>query len=358
MSKKFNENKCCEEIAKHWFREFDRFEDEYHPNSKITINSVKYEKEFPNYYDVEIDGLDKDWCVRFEVYFREYNFKKKKYIFDTYCFVNYLPLANKVKFDYTDRLFRIKVVYKCDLDDNGVPTDIDYNLEYMTGNPDWLDSIVRLIKEKPLVAVYLNSRLVDDYLSDYMELHNEREMVKIAKKWIKKHNDCRKREETAERKIADHAVKLFQEEIDNANDKVDYWRKEYYPENPDFDWSGVENAHVEMIDCGENSSPRYEIYIVCDALLRQAVEELNEPYEKVRRRISQRMDDESWDEQKKFEYKIENKYDAYGVGGYMWANIVDEATFKEAVKINEELMQKEYLPDELEWRSNNNEQEE
>ena len=354
MSNKFDEDKCCIEIAKHWFREFDKYEEEYHPNNKIIIDSVRYEKEYPHHCDVRVNKLDRDWCVKLEVHFREYNFKKKKYIFDTYCFVNYLPLADKVKFSRTDRLFKVKVSYKCDLDENGVPTNINYNPEYMGGTPDFLDDIVRLIEEKPLVAVYLSNRFDDDCITHYMEFHNEREMIKIAKKWIREHNNYKKKEETAERKIADHAAKLFQEELDNANNKVDYWRKEYYPENPDFDWSGVENAHVEMIDCGENSSPRYETYIVCDALLRQAIEELNEPYEKIRRRLTQRMDDESWEEQKKFEGKIEKKYGIYGVGGYMWANITDEATFKELVKINNELSRKEYLPDELEWRNNNN----
>lgn len=352
MSKKFNENKCCIEIAKHWFREFDKYEEEYHPSSKITINSIRYEKEFPNYYDVEVGGLDEDWCVRFEVYFREYNFKKKKYIFDTYCFVNYLPLAVKVEFSRTDRLFKVKVSYKCDLDDNGVPTNIDYNPEYMNGAPYFLSDIIRLIGEKPLVAIYLNNRVDDDCITHYMEFHNEREMTKIAKKWIKENNNYSKKRRINEKKIADHAVKLFQEELDN-NTRTNYWRSGYYPENSDFDWSGIENAHVEMIDCGENSASRYEIYIVSDTLCRQAVEELNEPYEKVRRRLTHRMDDERWEEQEKFENKIENRYHDYGIGGYMWANVVDEDTFKELVELNNELMQKEYLTDDLEWRNNN-----
>ena len=40
--------------------------------------------------------------------------------------------------------------------------------------------------------------------------------------------------------------------------------RQYATINNDFDWSGIEKTHVEVIDNGERTSPRYDIYIVGD----------------------------------------------------------------------------------------------
>ena len=216
--------------------------------------------------------------------------------------------------------------------------------------PDYLGNIIRFIQNKPLVSIYLSYREdCDGYASNYTKFLNEREMNREAKRVLREHAVRRANREKYERKLAEHTKKLFEEEFNNATN-IDYWRKEYYPENPNFDWNGIENLHVELIDKGENCSPRYDICIVSDVLVKQIMEEENLPYEKVNRRTNQRLCEESWEELKKIENRYTKKKGAEFIGGYGWASIMDEATYRRNVEFNNDWNNHNWNDNILEWK--------
>ena len=350
MSRKFNEEKCCIEIAKHWFHEFDAYEKEYNPDDKIAIDSVEYSSDNPYYFYIRVNSINPKWTIKLEVFFNEYSFKKKKYLFNVYCYAIYEPLANKVKFSCANDLFRFKTQYTCDLDENNLPSNINYNPDWSTHMPGYFGNIIRFIQNRPLVSIYLSYREEgDNYASNYTKFLNEREMKKEAKRVLKDDVVRRANEEKYERKLAEHAKKLFEEEFNNATD-IDYWKKEYYPENPNFDWNGIENLHVELVDKGKNCSPRYDICIVSDVLVKQIAEEENLPYEKVNRRTNQRLCEESWEELKKIENRYTKKKGAELIGGYGWASIMDEATYKRNVEFNNDWNNHNWNDSILEWK--------
>lgn len=350
MSRKFNEEKCCIEIAKHWLREFDFYEEEYNSDNKVVLNSVEYSSDNPYYFHIKVNSIDPKWAIKLEVFFNEYSFKKKKYLFNVYCYAIYEPLANKVKFSCANDLFKLKTPYTCDLDENNLPTNINYNPDWTTHMPGYLGDIIRFIQNKPLVSIYLSYREEGDrYASNYTKFLNEREMKKEAKRVLRDHTVRRANEEKYERKLAEHAKKLFEEECNN-NTKIDYWRSEYYPENLNFDWSGIENLHIELIDNGKNCSLRYDICIVSDVLVKQIMEEENLPYEKVCRRTTQRLCEESWKELKKIEKRYTKKKGAELIGGYGWASIIDEAKYRHILEFNVDWNNHNWNDSVLEWK--------
>lgn len=237
------------ELVKYWIKEYQKavnwwvteFEDQYRDYG---LQKVLYNE--PSTYQMFFSGIDPLWQFYVRVAEVFYNQTTARYVATIHVYAIYEPTVNKYRFSDVNDKLRFAMQLQYNLKD-GHPVDIKHiNCSHFGFYSD-LYYIQNFIVDDPWCAIWFTL-----HSSSYNNFKSAKQMRRQARKEIREQD--RRRTYTSECLIenAQYAKELLEED----------WKLE----EPFCD--GMDDSQFVIYDEGPNCSPRYEIYQLCDGLVK------------------------------------------------------------------------------------------
>lgn len=261
MSKKIDHTKYFDIVMYYFIEEYIRYSSEdchFIPDyEEHKVQSV--EKMYDGHYNVIFEDSPDGFEFKLDIYQKEpcYNANTKKYEVYVQFYACFTPFANKVKYGYCNPLLKFDTTISYRVNECGNIYDLGF--WGGSGSPYTIGTILQTVYDDTYIAMYLQY-LSDSYFISRKDCRSDRQIKRFVKKMLREQEEHSLKEFALNTESVTFAKKLF--DIQTFLFKQN--PKQYATINNDFDWSGIENTHVEVVDNGERTSPRYDIYIVGD----------------------------------------------------------------------------------------------
>lgn len=243
------------ELIKFWIKEYKKTVDWYvteFNDTEYKLQKVLYSE--PSTYQMFFEGIDPTWQFYIHVAEVFYNQTSACHVATIQVYAIYEPTVDKYRFSDVSEKLRFAMQLQYNLKD-GHPVNVKHISRSYFGYFSDLYDIQNFIVHDPWCAVWftLHSALRSDFKS-------AKQMRRQACKEIKKQN-----------KIGAYTNKCLIENINYAKTLLENdWKSEelLYDEVED-------DSQFVIFDEGPNCSPRYEIYQLCDSLVKYLQEDSN-----------------------------------------------------------------------------------
>lgn len=321
MSKKIDHTKYFDVVMYYFIEEYIRYSNEdcrFIPDYKEhKVHSV--EKMYDGLYNVIFEDSPDGFVFKLDIYQKEpcYNASTKKYEVCVRFYACYTPFADKIKYGYCSPMLRFDTTVSYRVNESGNIYDLGFFGG--SGSPYTIGTILQTVYDNTYIAMYLQY-LGDFYFINRKDFRSYRQIKRFVKKMLNEQIEHARKEFTLNTESVTFAKKLF----DMQTFLFKQNPKQYATINNDFDWSGIENTHVEVVDNGERTSPRYDIYIVGDTYANYVnmLDFQNEGH------TFDLLWDNHMNKYDRFLAKLNKKHDDLFIDSYAEAEIITEEQFK------------------------------
>lgn len=242
------------ELIKYWIKEYQKevdwltteFGDSYKDHG---LQKVLYSE--PSTYQMFFGGIDSQWQFYIHIADVSYNQTIVRYVATIQVYAIYEPTANKYRFSDVDEKLKLVMQLQYNLN-GGHPVDIKtLNRSYCGFYGDLYD-IQNFIVDDPWCAAWFTL-----HSAAYSNFKSAKQMRRQARKEIKV--------QTKKRTYTNKCL------IENAQYAKQLLEKDWATEEPFCE--GMSDSQFTIYDEGPNCSPRYEVYQLCDGLIKYIQED-------------------------------------------------------------------------------------
>lgn len=322
MSKKIDHTKYFDIVMHYFIEEYIRYSSEdCHIIPDYEGHKVQsVEKMYDGHYNVIFEDSPDGFEFKLDIYQKEpcYNANTKKYEVYVQFYACFTPFADKVKYGYCNPLLKFDTTVSYRVNECGNIYDLGF--WGGSGSPYTIGTILQTVYDDTYIAMYLQY-LGDSYFVSKKDCRSYRQIKRFVKKMLREQEEHSLKEFALNTESVTFAKKLF--DIQTFLFKQN--PKQYATINNDFDWSGIENTHVEVVDNGERTSPRYDIYIVGDTY----VNYVNMLDFQDEGHTFDLLWDNHMNKYDRFLAKLNKKHDDLFIDSYAEAEIITEEQFKQ-----------------------------
>lgn len=221
-------------------QEAKEFQGKLYKVVKVTFNDLST-------YEIQFEGIDPEWKTFLNISNVIYSQTNMCYIATLRIFNINENTVDKYSYgDVDDKLrFTMQLEYNIK---NGKAVNIMVHLNNIFATAYSQYSILEFIDNKPWCALWFTI-----HYSSYNHFKSEKQMIKEVKAYIKEQNKRHVRKDKIDIENIQYTKKLLEEDWNNDQDQ--------FPDDP-------VNSRFEIYDNGPNCNPRYEIFQLCDELVK------------------------------------------------------------------------------------------